>query len=107
MKLTRILSLLTVTAAVAALPAAAQAQQPSDPAAKATFVGKIKRSAGKATLKVTYNCNHGETLWISAKQSANGKKDARLAKEGSSKTAKTWYQSHRNKITCDGASHTA
>jgi hypothetical protein len=107
MKLKTLLPMLTVSLAVAAVPAAAHAQKPSDPDAKAEFVGKIKRTAGKATLKVTYNCNHGETLWISAKQSASGKKDTRLTKEGSSKKAKSWLQSHRNPITCDSASHTA
>ena len=107
MKSTHLLPLLAATVAAGALPISAQAQQTSDPAAKAAFVGKIKPTKNKATLTVTYNCDHGETLWISAKQSASGKKDARLSKEGSSKTAKSWWQSHRNKVTCDGAKHTA
>jgi hypothetical protein len=107
MKRIYLLPVLAATFAATALPAVAQAQQPSDPAAKAQFLGKIKATGNKATLKVTYNCDHGQTLWISAKQSANAKKDARLQKEGSSKVAKTWFQSHRNKITCDGAKHTA
>ena len=44
-------------------------------------------------------------LWISAKQLANGKKSAKLTKEGSSQIAKTWLQSHRNPITCDGKAY--
>ena len=40
------------------------------------------------------------------KKLANGKAKKSLTKEGSSQVAKTWVQSHRNPITCDGASHT-
>ena len=58
-------------------------------------------------LKVTYQCSGGNTLWISAKQLANGRRSSLLTKEGSSRAAKAWFQSHRNPITCDGKSQTA
>ena len=86
---------------------AAQAQQGTDPTASATFKSKLVRvDRSTAVLKVTYKCSKGSVLWISAKQLANGKAKKSLTKEGSSQVAKTWLQSHRNPITCDGASHT-
>jgi hypothetical protein len=86
----------------------AHAQGGTDPNAAATFRSKLVRvDRSTAVLKVTYRCSHGTTLWISAKQLANGKRSAVLAKEGSSKVAKTWLQSHRNPITCDGTDQTA
>jgi len=85
----------------------AQAQG-TDPTASAKFKSKLVRvDKSTAVLKVTYQCSRGETLWISAKQLANGKKSAALTKEGSSQVAKTWLQSHRNPITCDGKPQTA
>ncbi|WP_205695574.1 hypothetical protein [Conexibacter sp. SYSU D00693] len=108
MKPKLVVSALAVAVATATVPATVSAQQQTDPNAKATFVGKIKRtSKSKATLKVTYQCSGGAALWVSAKQSASGKKDARLTKEGSSKVASAWLQSHRGKFTCDGTSRTA
>jgi len=93
--------------AAAAIPMVAQAQEQTDPNAKAEFVGAIKAGKKKATLKVTYSCNAGQALWVSAKESASGKKDRRLPKEGSSKTASAWWQSHRNAFVCDTQPHTA
>jgi hypothetical protein len=85
----------------------AQAQQGTDPTASAKFKSKLVRvDRSTAVLKVTYKCSKGSVLWISAKQLANGKAKKSLTKEGSSQVAKTWLQSHRNPITCDGASHT-
>jgi hypothetical protein len=52
-------------------------------------------------------CNAGQALWVSAKQSASGRKDRRLPKEGSSKVASAWWQSHRNAFVCDTQPHTA
>ncbi len=96
-----------VAVAAAAAPAA-HAQTGTDPNAFAKFRSQLVRvDRSTAVLKVTYQCSHGTTLWISAKQLANGKRSAKLAKEGSSKVAKTWLQSHRNPITCDGHSQTA
>lgn len=93
--------------ATALSPAAAQAQENADPNAKAEFLGTIKRSAGKATLRVRYNCASGQALWVSAKQSKSGKKAVRLTREGGSRFAASWYQSHRNAFVCNGAPQTA
>jgi hypothetical protein len=92
--------------AVAVAPAAVLAQN-ADPHAKAHFIGAIKVDGKKAKLKVRYNCASGEALWVSAKQLRSTKKDAKLKKEGSSKAAAAWWQSHRNKFVCNGKSHTA
>ena len=79
----------------------------TDPTASAKFKSKLVRvDRSTAVLKVKYQCAKGSVLWISAKQLANGKAKKSLTKEGSSQVAKTWLQSHRNPITCDGASHT-
>jgi hypothetical protein len=84
----------------------AQAQEGTDPTASAKFTSKLVRvDKSTAVLKVKYQCSKGTVLWISAKQLANGKKSPKLTKEGSSQVAKTWLQSHRNPISCDGASH--
>jgi hypothetical protein len=87
--------------------AASAAQEGSDPHAKAQFKGELETSPGatSGTLRVRYRCNVGDTLWISAKQTASGKKDVALEQEGSSQIAAAWWQSHRNPITCDGRSH--
>jgi hypothetical protein len=93
--------------AVTPVAAVAQEQSATPPAKTAKAVGKVARDGKKAaTLKVKYSCKSGETLWISLKQSASGKKDPALKKEGSSAAAAAWLQSHRNKIKCDGKSHT-
>jgi hypothetical protein len=107
MKLKHALPVVAVALTAVGVPAA-QAQGGSDPTAFAKFKSKLVRvDKSTAVLKVTYQCSKGETLWISAKQLANGKKSSVLTKEGSSAKAKTWLQSHRNPITCDGAPHTA
>ncbi|MFL5864489.1 MAG: hypothetical protein ACJ780_27620 [Solirubrobacteraceae bacterium] len=67
----------------------------------------IKAAGKKGKLKVSYNCDQGDALWISAKQTKTGARDDALKKEGSSKVAATWLDSHRNPIRCDGARHTA
>jgi hypothetical protein len=101
-----VVALAAVIAPVGALAAQTDPFQ-TDPNAKADFHGSIKVGKSKATLKVTYNCNAGQVLWISAKEMKNGKANKALSKEGSSKTAAAWWQSHRNAVTCDGQSHTA
>jgi len=103
----KVLPVLALTLGVTALPLAAQAQEQTDPNAKAKPLGAVKRAKDKATLRVRYNCADGEALWVSLKQVKSAKKAAALKKEGSSKAASAWYQSHRNKFTCDGESHTA
>jgi hypothetical protein len=108
MKLSRALPVAAVALAAVGVPALAQAQGGSDPTAKAEFASKLVRvDKSTAVLKVTYNCASGDTLWVSAKQLANGKRSDALTKEGSSKVAKTWVQSHRNAVVCDGKSQTA
>ena len=93
--------------ATAAAPVAATAAATTKPAKTAKAVGKVHRtSKSTADLKVRYSCKSGTTLWISLKQTKSGKKSARLKKEGSSKFAHTWLQSHRNTVTCDGKKHT-
>ena len=98
-------------AAVALLAAgvtAAQAQTGTDPTASAKFESKLVRvDKSTAVLKVAYQCSRGDTLWISAKQLANAKRSSVLTKEGSSQAAKTWLQSHRNPIVCNGQPQTA
>ena len=99
-------ALAAVIAPVGALAAQTDPFQ-TDPNAKADFHGSIKVGKRKAILRVTYSCNAGQVLWISAKEMKNGKANNALKKEGSSKKADAWWQSHRNPIICDGQSHTA
>jgi hypothetical protein len=107
MKLQHALPLAAIALATAVVPAA-QAQQGSDKTARAQFIGAvhIAKNGSAATLRVRYRCSAGDTLWVSAKQSATAKRDPKLTKEGSSKISAAWLQSHRNKIACDGAFHT-
>lgn len=98
---------LALTAASAALPAATQAAGGSDKTAKAAFVSAIHPSGSTAKMTVRYTCSQGTTLWISAKQSESGKMDPKLRKEGSSKAAAAWLESHRNPVSCSGTWHTA
>jgi hypothetical protein len=81
----------------------------SDPAARAVFVGPIKVSGTKATLTVRYRCSPvaGAHIWVSAKETRSGVSATKLMKEGSSKTASAWWDSHRNRISCNGAFHTS
>ena len=107
---------LIVTALVACLagvvPMTASAQN-ADPTARAQFLGALKRQGKKAaTLRVRYRCapaaaGQQQALWVSAKQSKNGRRRNSLSKEGASKASTTWLQSHRNPFTCDGSFHTA
>jgi hypothetical protein len=105
MEIRHLIPVAALAAATAAVPVA-HAQQGSDPTAKATFLGPVKTKGKTATLRVKYQCAKGEVLWISAKQTKSGKRAESLTKEGSSKVSKAWLQSHRNKIACDGKSHT-
>jgi hypothetical protein len=98
---------LAVVATVAAIPVS-QAAGAKGNKAHATF-GKplhIKSKGKEGTLKVTYRCDSGDTLWISAKQTKDGTRDDALKDEGSSKEAATWLQSHANPIKCDGEKRT-
>jgi curli biogenesis system outer membrane secretion channel CsgG len=104
----RTIAALAIAAATATTPALAQEQQGPPPATTAKPIGKVELQGKKtATLRVRYTCKSGSTLWISLKQSKKADKDKALTKEGSSKAASAWLQSHRNPITCDGAKHSA
>jgi hypothetical protein len=108
MRITRVVpTTLAALAVAAALPLAASAQEGSDANARAKFKGDLETSQGatSATLRVKYRCDVGDTLWISAKQVASGKKDRGLEQEGSSALASAWWQSHRNPVECDGDWH--
>ena len=97
------LAAVTIAAlAAAAAPAPAAIIEGSDPNATATFQGQIRVDGDQATLRVKYRCAEGQFLWVSAKQVASGKKDARLTAEGSSQISSAWWQSHRNAFTCNG-----
>jgi hypothetical protein len=93
-------------AAGVVVPAVAGAQG-SNTRASATFLGAIHVSGKKATLSVRYQCPSGQNVWVSAKELASGAKSAKLAKEGSSKTAAGWWESHRNTFVCNGKANTA
>jgi hypothetical protein len=64
-----------------------------------------------ATLRVRYTCQPQSPLphiWVSAKETADGRRDQQLTQEGSSQLAAGWLQSHPDPaatITCDGKSH--
>jgi hypothetical protein len=90
-----------VVAAALAIPAAAAAAG-TDPTARAAFAGPIQVNGAKATLKVRYRCSSGQNLWVSAKETAHGYSATKLMKEGSSRTAAAWWDSHRNRVVCDG-----
>lgn len=93
-----------VAAATVGLPLTALAAG-SDPNAKAAFVDAIHVAGKKATLRVRYQCGSGETVWVSAKETKTGVSAAKLMKEGSSRVASGWWQSHRNRFVCNGKSH--
>jgi hypothetical protein len=95
---------MAVAVAVVVTPAVADAHGLAK--AKATFVGPIHVSGKKGTLTVRYSCPSGQTVWVSAKEMASGAASAKLTKEGSSKTASGWWESHRNKFVCNGKTNT-
>src|SRR3954454_11528200 len=79
----------------------------SDPSANAFLRSPITIKGKAGTFRVTYHCAAGgQALWVSAKQVASRTRDARLVKESSSKISAAWWDSHRNKFTCNGKSQT-
>jgi hypothetical protein len=102
-KLLAAVALATVVSVVAPVVANAEG---TDPNGKATFMGAILVCGAKATLSVRYQCASGKTVWVSAKEMGSGASSAKLAKEGSSKTAAAWWESHRNTFVCNGKPHT-
>lgn len=63
---------------------------------------------GTASVTARYICSEGFHLWVSAKQSADGRPDSRLQEEGSSQHAAGWMQRHPepSEFSCDGKWHT-
>jgi hypothetical protein len=102
----RVLAAVTLAVVAGVVVPATAAAGGIDANAKATFVGPIHVSGKKASLSVRYQCGSGETVWVSAKEMATGTATVKLTKEGSSKTAAAWWESHRNKFTCNGKAHT-
>jgi len=90
----------------AALPATAGAS-PKAVTPTADIISHVKTFDGgnAATVKARYVCPEGNHLWVSAKQSADGSRDARLEGEGSSAFAAGWLQNHPSNFACDGKSH--
>jgi hypothetical protein len=99
-------ALALAAAAVVAVPVGAGADV-VNAHAKATFLGPIAVSGKKATLSVRYQCASGQHLWVSAKEMAGGAASVKLTKEGSSKTAAAWWESHRNAVKCNGKVRTS
>jgi hypothetical protein len=104
-----------VLAAVAvgalAVPSTASAQLPGGGVGYAKTIGKVQTSKhGKqAVVTVRYSCSSGDHLWVSLKQSHNGRRDNRISREGSGekKIAATWLDSHREVAVCDNRKRTA
>ena len=103
--------LLVAMAAVAAVSLGGIASAGAAPAGKsqAEILGPVRTNDdGTATVKARYICPDGFHLWVSAKQSEDGRPDQRLREEGSSQIAAAWLQSHPSpeQFTCDGEWHT-
>jgi hypothetical protein len=103
--------LFAAMAAVAAVSFGAIASADAAPAGKsqAEIIGPVRTHGdGTASVKAHYICPEGFHLWVSAKQSADGRPDQRLREEGSSEIAAAWLQSHPSpgQFTCDGEWHT-
>jgi hypothetical protein len=91
----------------AALPLSAGAKaKPAAPAAQIISHVKTIGDADAATVKARYVCPEGNHLWVSAKQSADGKKDPALQGPESSALSAAWLQNHPADFTCDGKWHT-
>jgi hypothetical protein len=101
----KLLVLGAVSAALAAAVPLAAFGAGSDPNGRATFLG-LRAGDRQATLRVRYQCASGDGVWVSAKQTRSGVSAAKLMKEGSSKVAAAWWESHRNKFVCNGKPHT-
>jgi hypothetical protein len=58
---------------------------------------------------VRYSCSAGNHLWVSLKQSRNGRRDNRISGErsGEKKIAATWLDSHREVAVCHNRKRTA
>lgn len=106
-RITLLLAIAALAIAVV-LPASAGAAPKAKPTLAAEIISHVKTSLDgtAATVKARYKCAEGFHLWVSAKQSADGKRDPRLEQEGSSQIAAAWLQNHPTTFTCDGKWHT-
>jgi hypothetical protein len=104
---------LAALAAVLIVPASASAQGlPGGGIGFARTIGKahISKNGRQAVLTVRYSCAAGgDHLWVSLKQSASGRRDPAIRKEGSGggHVSASWLDSHREVATCDGRRRTA
>ena len=104
------LSILPVCAAATALAVAPMGASaaPADKS-QAQILGTVSLNGdGTASVRARYICQESDHLWVSAKQVADRRPDARLKEEGSSAVASAWMQSHPapSTFTCDGRWHT-
>jgi len=100
-----------VAAAALAVPSTASAQLPPGGIGYAKTIGKVHTSKGgkQAVVTVRYSCSSGDHLWVSLKQSHNGRRDNRISGEssGEKKIAASWLDSHREVVVCDSRKRTA
>src|SRR3954451_18597319 len=105
----RLIPLAAVAAlTIGAAPATAKKQPPSSfTVGDAAVLGPVHVTGRTARIHVRYACTVGTHLWVSAKQSASGAVDPKIAEDGSGfgGTAAAWWQSHRGSFTCDGRRH--
>ena len=69
----------------------------ADTSVRGEIIGSVKYDRSNptsATITARYRCSGEWHLWVSVKQSANGKRDPRLMGEGSSEFSDTWLQNH-------------
>jgi hypothetical protein len=95
-------TLVLVTTTLLALAAAPVAHAQAKPRQQAQILGVVQGVGETAAVTVRYVCSGGDHLWVSAKQSANGRQDRRLEGEGSSAIAAAWLQDHPATGVCDG-----
>ena len=110
MKMKVVLSTLAAVT-IASLGAGGTAVAAPTAGASTQIVGKVKLNGdGTATVKARYSCavSADWSLWVSAKQTADGSQDPALLQEGSGfgRIAHAWLQSHPTAFSCDGAWHT-
>jgi hypothetical protein len=105
MKRNLVVWLAVVAGATAIVPLTASAMG-TDPNGSAKFLGAIQVNGSKATMRVRYRCASGAALWVSAKETKTGVSATKLMKEGSSKKAAGWWESHRNRFVCNSKLNT-
>jgi hypothetical protein len=81
---------LVATSLCLALPGNASAA----PKAQATILGIVSVSGNEATVRARYVCYEAKHLWVSAKQTASGRRDPALEQENSSAAAANWMDTN-------------